>query len=212
MTLITSAVGICNLALGHLKIEPISAIAPPVTHNEIICAQYYDITRQAVLESLQPAFAIKRATVAADTATPAFGWDYQSGTMPSDFIGLIGLYNSVGNLLINTNNQYYSFEGNIILTDQAAPYYIQYIADIQDVSKYDYLFVMNFSYALAVAMSEAFKTSSTLLQVINAKWDEWNSKARTANYKHGGIIRVNESPYINSRRSPMVTGYNTRVL
>lgn len=201
MTIITSAVGICNLALGHLKINPIASIEAPESIEASICAKYYDITRQAVLESYNWAFAMKRATLAEDSSDPVFGWTSQSSTMPADFLKLVGVYNSNGQMYINTDNEYFEFEGGRILTDLAAPYYIKYIADINDVAKFDRLFVMNLSFALAVNMSENLKVSSTLLQVVLQKWqDIWEKNATAINGGQTGIKRVNSSKYINARR------------
>lgn len=201
MTIITSAVGICNLALGHLKINPIASIEVPESIEASICAKYYDITRQAVLESYNWAFAMKRATLAEDSSDPIFGWSSQSSSMPSDFLKLVGVYDNSGEMYINTDNQYFEFEGGHILTDLSAPYYIKYIADITDVAKFDRLFVMNLSYALAVNMSENLKVSSTLLQVILQKWqDIWEKNATAINGGQTGIIRINQSKYINARR------------
>ena len=211
MTSITSIVSVCNLALGHLKVAPVSNVTTdPKTSEERICALYYDITRQAVLESVNWSFATKRAIVAASAAPPSFGFPYQSGPMPPDFLKLVGVYDPQGQIYINTNNQYYEFENNIIFIAQTAPYYIKYIADITDVSKFDRLFTMNLSYALAVSMSEALKISATLLQVLNEKWKEWQTKALVVNGQQGGVIRVNESNYIKGRRSPSLTGYSRR--
>ena len=127
-----------------MKIEPITNIDTPNTNEERICAKYYDITRQAVLQDTVWSFAIKRVDLAADSETPDFGWDYQSDDFPNDFLKLIGVYNESGVLYLNVNNTSYEIEGNKILTDLTAPYYIRYIADITDVNKFDRLFVMNF--------------------------------------------------------------------
>ena len=200
MTQITSAVDLCNLSLGHLKIAPITSLSGSST-EEKICNLYYDITRQAVLESNNWAFAMKRVALAEDSGTPAFGWEYQSDTMPADFLKLVGLYDECGEIYINTNNQYYGFENGRILTDISAPYYVKYIADITDVAKFDRLFTMNFSFALATTMSEALKVSSTLLQVITDKWQSlWKVDALAVNGQQVGIIRVKQSNFLNSRR------------
>lgn len=201
MTIITSAVQICNLALGHLKIAPIASIDTTESIEAAICAKYYDITRQAVLESYNWSFAMKRATLSQDSSSPVFGWSSQSSSMPSDFLKLIGVYNGNGEMYVNTGNRYFEFEGNKILTDLPAPYYIRYIADITNVAEFDRLFVMNLSFALAVNMSENFKVSSTLLQVILDKWTNiWEKNATSVNCGQTGIIRINQSNYINSRR------------
>jgi len=200
MTIITSAVQICSLALGHLKINPIASIDVPESIEASICAKYYDITRQAVLESYNWAFATKRASIAEDSSSPVFGWTNQSASMPSDFLKLVGVYDSYGELIINTDNQYYEFEDGKILTDLSAPYYIKYITDITDVAKFDRLFIMNLSFALAVNMSENLKVSSTSLQVVLQKWqDIWEKNATVINGGQTGVIRVNQSKYINAR-------------
>lgn len=203
MAIITSAVDICNLALGYLKIEPITSIETPTSNEEKICAKYYDIARQATLESSDWSFATKRASIAQDTNTPAFGWDYQSGTLPTDFLKLIGVYNSYGKLYINTNNIVYSFEDNKIMSDMTGPYYIKYIRDVTSPTEFDRLFVVNFSYILAIMMSEAFKTSSTVVQAVFDKWKSmWQPDALAVNGEQNKVTRVNRSPYIAARGIP----------
>jgi hypothetical protein len=197
MAIITGEVGICNLSLGYLKIEPITSIETPTSNEEKICAKYYDIARQATLESSDWSFATKRTSIAADAETPAWGWDYQSGTLPIDFLKLIGLYDSYGHLYINTNNTFYSFEDNKIMSNITGPYYIKYIRDVTSVSEFDHLFIVNFSYILAIIMSEAFKTSSTVVQTIVDKWKTiWQPDALAVNGEQNKVTRVNRSPYI----------------
>jgi hypothetical protein len=206
MAIITSDVDICNLSLGYLKIEPIVSIETPTSNEEKVCAKYYDIARQATLESSDWSFATKRASVAVDTDTPAWGWLYQSGTLPSDFLKLIGLYNENGDLYINTNNRYYSFEDNKIMTDITGPYYIKYIKDITSVAQFDRLFTINFSYILAIIMSEALKTSGTVVQAVFDKWKAmWQPDALAVNGEQNKITRVNRSPYIVARMRPTNT-------
>jgi hypothetical protein len=209
MAIITSDVDICNLALGYLKIEPITNIETPNSNEARICAKYYDIARQAVLESADWSFATKRASLSADTNTPAFGWTAQSDNMPDDFLKLIGVYNTNGDLYINTNNQFYEFENNRILTDLGAPYYIKYVADVTNVAEFDRLYILHFSYMLAIIMAEAFKTSSTTLQSIFTKWQQiWQPNALAVNGQQNKVTRVNKSAYVDIRQGPFIRGYD----
>lgn len=204
---ITSKVNICNLALQHLKEKFITNIDSPTTDVEIKCSLYYDQVRQSLLRAYNWAFAITRTSIAADTETPAFGWNYQSNSMPSNFLKLLSLHNSSGTIYINNNNQYYEFESNRILTNLSAPYYIKYVRDETEVSKMDKLFIMSFSYLLALAMGKSVGASDSTLEKVEREYDKrWKPTALSASGTENSPVTLIKSPYVDVRRQ--YTGLN----
>ena len=60
MATVSSAVGICNLALDTLKQESVANIESPVSIEESLCARWYDVTRRELLRSHPWSFARTR--------------------------------------------------------------------------------------------------------------------------------------------------------
>lgn len=74
----SSAVDICNLALGHLGDEAtVSSLDPPEGSAQAEhCARYYPIARRALLSMHAWSFNTRRASLALLSATPPAGWGY----------------------------------------------------------------------------------------------------------------------------------------
>ena len=88
---VNSKADICNLAVGHLgNFNSISDIDTPKTQIEIVCAQFYDVTRQALLKTVIPNFALARRLVSELVATIPFGYD-NCFEYPSDCLKILGL-------------------------------------------------------------------------------------------------------------------------
>lgn len=202
MTIINSEVDICNVALGLLRIKEIADIKSPVTEEAKICARYYNIVKEALLRTSIWNFAIKRTVLASDSETPAFEWQYQSTDFPNDYIRIIGLYYSNGEMIINTNNKNYAVEGNKILTNIGAPYYFKYVADITNVNKFDKLFKMNLVYLLALTIAKPLGSSSTTKETIRTDWETiWKPDAISIDGQENPPVRISDNEYINVRGS-----------
>jgi hypothetical protein len=149
---ITSKVEICNLALSHLgNYGTISNIDTPTDDKEIICAQWYDITRQMLLKKAMPNFALGRKLVAELVVTIPFGYAH-AFEYPIDCLKVLGL----GNL--DEREQFtFSIEakpggnGQAILTDDEWEDGLQlrYIKDISLVTTMSPEFKLMLSWELA---------------------------------------------------------------
>lgn len=137
----TSEVQICNAALLRLGAQPITSFTDG-TVSSTICNQMYALTRDLLLRQHTWNFATKRVSLAADSTTPAFEWEYQY-PLPSDFIRVDRIYEQISD---------YSIEGSYLLTNQTAPLKLVYIAQITDPTKFDVLFVEALVLLLAVKM------------------------------------------------------------
>lgn len=109
----------------------------------------YPQQRDALLERHPWNFAVKRASLAADNAEPAFEWAYQY-TLPTDCLRLLPI----------TTNGYrdspgvsHVVESGKILTDKAAPLYVRYIARVTNPSYFTLTFTNALAQVLAARMA-----------------------------------------------------------
>lgn len=70
-----SVVGICNLALGNIGSTKFIDSLDERSKEALVCKQYYESTRDTVLQEMEPNFASRRV-VLADTGKAVTGWQY----------------------------------------------------------------------------------------------------------------------------------------
>ena len=144
---------IANLALA--KLGPGGGYVTDLTSDDSVQAdalrRAYVPIRDEVVESFPWRFAQSRASLAADTATPAWGYDLQY-SLPSDCLRV---------LAIEPGQQPFVVEGDKLLTDATAPLYIRYLARITDTSKFSPVFVAALAARLADEVCEVITKSST---------------------------------------------------
>lgn len=140
-------VDICNLALDHLNITPITTITNPTDKVGKVCERWYDNTRKSALRKHTWNFAQKRAALAQLATDPLWGYNAQY-ELPSDYIRIV----EIGDL-----NQYkdYAIEGTKLLLDETntGSLNIRYIYDNKSVETFDPLFVELLSLELAYNMA-----------------------------------------------------------
>jgi hypothetical protein len=137
MGLPAAPVDICNMALDLLGQPPVASIDPPEnTVAAKLVARHYDAARQTVLRKYVWNFAKKR-TSCARTGTPAFDFA-DMYAMPNDFLRLLSIE---GDTEIQKTMDY-DIQGKEILANAsgASSIKLRYIADIEDVNKWDALF------------------------------------------------------------------------
>ena len=186
----TSKVKIFNLALtamGSARVnDPEDEGDKATTLREA-----YDDVLDAVLEAHPWNFAKRRASVAADAETPAFGYAKQY-TYPANPFCL-----RVWRLEDRTIE--WESEGRKILTDAGAPLQFRFIARITDTS----LFSGNFVMALAarLAAETAFRITNELGKEDRA-WELYSRKiaeARGVDGQEGKPPPNDESDFIDAR-------------
>lgn len=166
-----SVVDICNRALQKLGAKRISALTDE-TPSGRACSLAYPIIRRSEIRKHDWNFAIKRASLAADSPAPTWGRQ-NSFTLPSDWLRLAPSYpeafnsnpNVVGVTVAATATfsgmQDWVIEGDRIVTNDVAPLQIRYIADITNVALWDSLFAEVCSTALALEICEELTQSNT---------------------------------------------------
>jgi hypothetical protein len=136
---------IINQALDLLEEEPALSIDDD---RDVVrwMRRNYEPSKDALLRRHPWNFAIKRATLAALSAAPAFGWD-RAFQLPPDCLRLFPLTESGG---FEGPSVPYALEERKILTDAAAPLKIRYVFRVEDASLFDPLFVEVLAQTLAM--------------------------------------------------------------
>jgi len=158
-----SQVDICNLALTSLGAAPIISIdddSEPASLLRLI----YDLTLENELRINTWRFSIKRTTLPALATAPAYGYSKQYA-LPSDYLRAIqvGEHYVCENLrnYVTDKSTFYTLEGNLILTDEAAPLKFRYITNGLTPDEYDSAFVMVIAARLAAMLAEPITQSNS---------------------------------------------------
>jgi len=131
-----SRIDIYNMTLDLLEEAPATSLSDgrPVTGW---LNRNYPTARDGELRKHSWNFALARASLAADTMAPVFGWA-RAFTLPADCLAVTPL------TLEGTQNGApipYEVEGNKVLTDATAPLRLRYIARVENEGQFDPLFV-----------------------------------------------------------------------
>ncbi len=154
-----SKVSICNNALLLIGCNPITSLTDG-NKAANACNLVFDRTLDTLLRMHLWNFAVTRATLASETTSPAFGYAY-SYPLPADYIRLVGLEN---------NSMPHKIERGNLLTDAEVVNLI-YIARIEDVTKYDPLFVEAFVLMLAMNLSYILIGSNQRIGSLKEEFD-----------------------------------------
>ena len=149
----TSKVAIANRALQKLGAGRISALDQDHPNARSMNAAYA-IVRDAELRRYDWSFAMARASIAADASQTLFGAHNKYG-LPNDFLRL--LRDSNDDVITTVD---WRIEGLFIISDDAAPLEIRYIARIDDPNYYDAMFIEAFAGKLALECCEEITQST----------------------------------------------------
>jgi len=190
---------ICNLSLDLLRHnEQITSIETPESDVEGLASRWYDGTRRALLRMFPWNFARTRKTLARNSVAPEFGYA-DSYNLPGDYCGIVFLGDDLDDVL----NKDYLVEGGQILIDNngSASLQICYVKDIQDITKFEPIFLMLLVGELAVVFGNAISGLNKSIKGMELFRDRWEAKARAKNgHENRPRIRY-ESPILNARKS-----------
>jgi len=127
-----SNVQIANRALQKLGAERISSLTQDAPNARSMNAAFVRV-RDSLLRKYTWSFAIKRASIAADATDETILNTWKRYTKPNDFLRLIR-DDETGEFVD------WKIEGDYILSSDASPLQIRYIAQITDPTKFDSLF------------------------------------------------------------------------
>lgn len=190
-----SATEVCNLSLDLLSSETIENIVDPSNPTEDILFRWYDKTRVMVLRQHPWNFAIKRAVLAKNSDSPAFGYDY-SYALPSDCIRILGAYTSEG---VVVDPRSYEVEGrNILYSGDGV--YLRYIKDYTDVPTMDALFIDWLVAEIALGIAYKQTGSNTDIERLMKIRDNARNVAVAIDGQESPPKRVERSRMKRSRR------------
>lgn len=198
MSLPTSDVEIVNLALDLLGEKPISDIQDPETPMEALCARWYDVTRQALLEGYSWNFAnTGEAIPRGGTPTVALYPDYYS--FPNDYLKLTSIHDPKYPL----SRYNYRIEGKKLLIDNGGESSIDvwFIHDITDIGQYSPLFIYLLAGELALVLAYKINRKGEALTRIKTFVDIYRQRALAANGQARPPRAYESSPIVNIGRN-----------
>jgi len=199
----TSTVDIANYALNMIGASNISSFDENSKAGRLV-NQRYAGARDAVFRSHPWNCLIRRAALAQETETPAFGYTYQYA-LPTEPYCLRVLEFSNGsmsypqdNMTSNSGGPVFVIEGRKLLTDEGSAQ-IKYVARVTDPQEYDASLVEALSARLATEIAYAITGSTTVVQLVTAIYDEKMREARFVDATEGAPQRIEASDFIESR-------------
>lgn len=178
-----SKVEVANRTLSKVGDSRITALTDNTKQAREINASF-DIVRDAELRDHRWSFAKKRAQLAASATAPVFGFT-KAFPLPTDCLRVLRVGDvSPGVDLANARNgdsSAFAIEGRQILTDDAGPLNVIYIARIEDTTQWDASFVEVFAARLAYEVCDALTASATRKEALAAEYKERVTTATRAN-------------------------------
>lgn len=185
---------ICNQALDILKEAPISSL----TDRRPIALWFnrnFATTRDALLSMANWNFAMKRASLAAEAAAPAFGWD-KAYTLPPDCLRLVALtYEGYD----ESNPVRHMVEGGAILTNASGPLPIRYVARVVNYNSYHALFIEALAARLAFKCAHWVTGKTGYQQVAQSIFDRAFGDAWLTDAIEGDQPRAADNDWIDAR-------------
>jgi hypothetical protein len=170
-----SNVQIANRALQKLGAKRIEALSQDHANARSMNAAF-ELVRDAELRRYHWSFATRRDSIAADASDTAWG-DWNRYTLPNDFLGLIR-DDETGIEVDWRIEAGTEGEGAFIITADASPLEIRYIARVEDPNSFDPLFIEAFACKLALETCEEITQSTSRKESIRADYKDAIAEAR----------------------------------
>ena len=199
---VTSETDIGNLSLDLLSAGTIQDIVNPSTPTEELLNRWYDQVRRKVLREHPWNFAATRTILSASSTAPDFGYT-AAYPVPADFLRLLTIQDVDGN---DISGQEYGFEfvGTqrcIVTNAEGGQLRIRYVFDIQDVSKFDPLFIQLFAHELAMAIAYKITESNSNVERLGQIAKMAAGMAKSIDGQENPPKMITRSRSINARRN-----------
>lgn len=179
---------IANRALSKLGHPRVSNVDTTDTLSARTISEMWDSVRDAVLQAYPWNFAIKRASVPAESTAPVYGWDKQF-LLPVDFLQLLDIQDSPD----------YRVEGGKILTNALSPLKFRYIARIEDTAQFTPLFNEAFSARLAYEGAEKITQSNTKKDFLFNEYRLLLAQAQQSDAIEDPVIDPEDDDWVRAR-------------
>lgn len=190
-----SKTDIINIALGHLKQRPITAIDPPIQEAAKIAVKYYDNAILAMLRIIRPPWAKKQAQISADADAPLAKFAYKYA-FPDDYVALT----DIGDQSLDDYQEDYDILADGLLIDEPGPIVLTYVFQQFDIGKFDSIAVMCATYTLAELMAYEVTGNGNLRDAMAKKAAEYEIKTRSIGGQERPPRRRQVSRYGAARR------------
>lgn len=184
-----TAVSICSNALLLLGDSPISSFAEDQDRARL-ASNLWEQVRDHILRSHPWNCAIKRVTLAPDTAAPAFDWAYQF-TLPADFLKAL----SIGE---QGREGEYRIEGRKLLCDDN-PLFLRYVFKNENPGSYDPMLVEALTAEMAHRMAYAITSSASMVETMAAKAAQIMRRARAVDGQDDTPEQLGDNPLVAAR-------------
>lgn len=187
-----SIVGIWNRALQLLGAQRVQSTSDTVK-NALACRACYEPIRDKLLEMHVWRFALKQASLAADSPAPDWG-KAGSFTLPTDFMMLAPDYEE------DQYDKDWEIQDGKIFTDEGAPLLLRYVSKVTVPSIMTPTFRELLATEMAAAMCEELTQSNTKKVDLSDKVDKAWAAARRANARQMRSVTPPEDPFLTARR------------
>lgn len=191
----TSKVAIANAALQRLgasRIEALDQDAP----NARSMAAAYDIARESLLRRYDWGFAIRRDSIAADGDQTLWG-GHNRFVLPNDYLRL--LRDDESGQRVDWKIESEEGVGVFIVTDDAAPLQIRYVANVDDPNFYDAAFRNALALRLALDTCQEITQSSAKKAGIQSDLDDAIAEATRSGAIEKDAQEPPEDDWVNAR-------------
>ena len=197
---------VCNLSASRLgDYGGVTDIDSPEEPIEIACSKWWDLIRQYNIKELKPNFALERASVAADSTAPAFGYSYRY-RKPADCLAVLGFGE------VQEKENVYVIEGDYILTDEyeGEALELRYIKDVEEVTSWTPEFVVVHSTILAyfinMEVTQDVVKQNSLEQMLPIK----KAEAASLSGMENRPIRITNSKFKKARTDSAPKNYEKK--
>lgn len=182
-------VDICNKALTLIDGDYILSLDED-SQNARLCKEFFDSSLETLLQEHPWNFALKRATLAQLSTTPAYGYDYQYG-LPSDCLRVVHFQNE---------EEGYEFiiEDDAVLCDLSTCK-ITYIYSVEDMNKLSPMFRQAFIFYMAAELAPWITNAAQFAAGSAQQFMSAFKKAKTANARESRRIKNTDGNWINAR-------------
>lgn len=196
-------VTICNIALGYLGAERVTSIEAPSTSNEELCALFYPIVRDDLLEEYDWSFCMGRSVLDTPVAEgPEWGYEFNF-PKPTNSNRIIEVRD---NDRANTRSDLqWRVEGNYIVASKEK-IYVRYVKEVIDTNDFSKKFVKAFAKKLAAEMCIQITANMKLFDMLSGMAEAAIRKASNNDALQGKHEQTHASQLINARQGTPVNG------
>ena len=182
-------VEIANFALAKLGERSIAAFGDDSPHARLVNLTYADL-RDALLREHAWNFAMARASIAANSTPPTWGFA-RAFELPAACLRVWSVY--------NPNEYPWKVEGSQIVSDIGTPIKILYINQITNPAQFDSLFVDTFSAFLAAEWAEKITGTAAVRQQMTELYMAKLTQARSSDGQEGTPEVLEANLWIQAR-------------